>query len=278
MAYSCFSAVCDNHFGLEDRREILFLSLEIGFRHDPTGTLAPTKFSPIQRCQWAAGVVFGSDDGEAVADLLFAWTLEGDSDRRYTFLKACQEQIIGLRNLPSFSPRLKRNILLGVRKIGLDMLAHSGTEFAELLDKLSICVEDLGETEDDKTYWATLILNVIRSAEGIRRLSCPYWELLAELSVSASSSLLASWSPTPMEFLKNDQELDKLEHWIGVTWVLWSEETQKVQGGIDEATLFLFHRRDSAIQKTRRLMERRSNNSAGMVEFLRVCAIARAGS
>lgn len=84
----------------------------------------------------------------------------GGSDGQDTSLKACLRRIIGLRNMLFFSLRLRRILLRVVRKIGSAALTLA-EEFTELLDKLSVCVEDVGDDSDDRTYWAKLILDVI---------------------------------------------------------------------------------------------------------------------
>ena len=90
-------------------------------------------------------------------------------------------------------------------------------EFVRLLDDLQVCVEDLGGV----VGWEELLLDIIKSSEGIQHLSLPYWELLVELTIYWSYWLRAStYSPHVMISLKDAEEWDKLRCWISVVCIV----------------------------------------------------------
>jgi len=124
--------------------------------------------------------------------------------------------------------------------------------FFKLLDELQVNKEDPGKVE-----WSRLLLDTVQSTEGAQKLSYPYWELLVELAVSHWCWLEGStYNPQTIISLKEAEEWDKLEYWIGIVWMLWPpEKGQTTEGGLGHITLSLFHQQSGAIQKLEQWME-----------------------
>ena len=228
MAYEWCSVICENYSSLEDRERLLFLALEVGFRHlNPKASWISAKLTHTEHHRKLVDIVFeGSEDGEAVADLLYAWTSASWS-RPYISLEVCAEHLIGLlepkipscgyitdyKSVQSNVPctrHLKphyRSIRYPSRRSAnpVDLLSSS-----QRLQQLVICTIGLigfwefkrvdvegfyrlldhlhvcAKDVEHKEYWARLLLDAIQSPEGIQHVSYPYWELLVELSISES--------------------------------------------------------------------------------------------
>ena len=159
-----------------------------------------------------------------------------------------------------------------VELIGYQDFEEVGVEqFIELLDDLGVGVEDVG----DKEEWTLLLLNVIQSSEGVQGLSRRYWGLLGELTISCSWRLRGyAWSSQITTFLKDSQEWDKLECWIGVVWMVWPPGTGgTIKEDVERAMLSLFRQRPDAIQKLKQRMERWSEENDYQVpeSFQSIC-------
>ena len=225
--------------------------------------------------QQLVDIVFENGDDEFIADLLHAWTSTSESHDLRPSLSACAKHLVYLQ--PA-SERLRRLAIRSVELIGYQEFEEVGVEqFAGLPDDIHVSVEDM----DNKNEWA-LLLDVLKSAEGIRHLSHPYWELLGELAT------LCSWrlggdvrSSLVMMLLEDDQEWGKLECGIGIVWMVWPPETVGVTGEDVERIMFsLFHRQPGAIQKLERQIEHWSEeNKYDIPEpFQRICKRARSES
>ena len=269
MAYELCSAISENHSSLADGRRLLFLSLQIGFRHlDPQDPRIPVELAHTSFHPWMVDIVFESGDDEVIADFLHAWTSHGDSHEPSPSLGLCAGHLIGLR--PS-SRRLRRLVIRAVELIGPWEFEVGEGEFFRLLNHLRVGVEDM----DKEDPWVTLLTHVIQHPEGVRNLPHPYWELLVELSLSGSLQHGSiAWDPDIMTSLEGDQEWGKLECWTSIAWMLWPPEagitTEADLGGV---TLSLFRRRPDAILKLGRLAERWSEERCeGVPEsFRRIC-------
>ena len=276
MAYEWCSVMLENHSSLADgRRQALFLSLQIGFRHlDSEDPQMTTELAHTEHHQHMVDVVFKSGDEEVIADLLHAWTSHSDFHQPFPSLGMCAGHIVGLQ--PS-SRRLQRLVIRSVELIGPRGFDEIGvTEFCRLLDRLRVDVEDM----DREDRWANLLTYIIRRPEGVRCLSHPYWELLIGLSLSGSLQPEAViWNPDITANLEGDQEWDKLECWVGVVWMLWPPETSTTtEAELGRVSLSLFRRRPGSVWKLgRRLVERWSKESPEGVpkSFRRICDQAR---
>ena len=255
MAYEWCSVVCKNYSSLEGGKDLLLLSLEIGFRHlNPKYTWIDAKLTHTEHHLQLAEIVFESDNGEAIADLLQVWTSVGDSHTPYTSLKICAKYLIGLHHLHPFSSRLRQLIMHAILLIGYQEFKQVGVKgFTELLNDLQVHIEDV----NDRVGWVRLLLDTVQSSEGIQNLSPPYWELLVMLAVSHSWALEDNtYSPHPMISLKEAEEWDKLECWIGVVWMSWPPEWgETTKEDLGPVTLSLFHQQPGAVQKLEKWME-----------------------
>jgi len=262
---------CENYSSLEDGNDLLLLSLEIGFRHlDPKNTWIGAKLTHTEYHLQLASIVFESKDGEAVADLLHAWTSRSSSHELYTSLHICAKYLIGLHHLYPFSSRLQHLIIDAIPLIGYQEFKQAGLEgFFELLDNLQVCVEDI----DHEGEWAGLLLDIIQSSEGIQKLSLPYWELLVELAVSYSWALEDhTYIPHTMISLKEAEEWDKLECWMGIIWTSWPpEEGKTTEEDLGPMTLSLCHQLPGAVQKLGQWMEQRAHGWQIPKSFQQIC-------
>ena len=277
-AYGWCSVICKNYSNLVDGKNLLFLSLEIGFRQlDPKHPQIPAELTHTKHHRRMADIVFKSGDEEVIADLLHAWTSRSGSHKPPSSLNACARHIVGLQ--PS-SPRLRRLVIRAVGLIGYQRFTQVGVErFLELLNRLSADIEDM----DGDESWATFLLDAIQSSDGIQHLPYPYWELLTELLILEAQRLEAvAWSPCVMASLEDNQEWDqergKLECWMGIVWIAWPPETgSTAEGEVRGATLSLFRQRPGAVQKLEQWVERWSERSGKVVpeSFRQACEQAR---
>ena len=216
--------------------------------------------------------VFDSQNDEVIADLLHAWTFRDDSNEPPPSLGVDAKHLVGLQ--PS-SQELRQLVIRAVGSIGYQEFEQAGVEgFVGLLDHLHAGVEDM----DDKEGWATLLLDTIQSFDDVPPLPHPYWESLAELSVSESQQLEGvAWNPDVMESLKSNLKWDKLEAWMGIVWMVWPPETVSTMEKVRDVMLPLFHKRSGAIQKLERWMERWSERRGRTVpeSFKQICEGAR---
>ena len=268
MAYELTSAILENYFGLADGKLLLFLSLQIGFRHlDPQHPQIPAELAHTEHHQQMVNVVFESGDEEVIADLLHAWTSHSDSHQPPTSLCVSAGYLIGL--WPS-SWRLRR---LVIRSIELT----DPHEFEELdagdlcrwLTHLHVDVKDM----DREDRWVNLLATIIRRPEGVRCLPHPYWELLMESSLSGSLRPGGiTWDPDITMNLESNREWRKLECWIGIVWMLWPPETGiTTEAYLRRVSLSLFRQRPGSVWKLGgRLVERwREGRSEGVPESFR---------
>ena len=270
MAYKWCSDICKNCSNLADREELLFLSLETGFRHlDYRRQQISAELSHTKHHKQMVDIVFDSWDEEVIADLLHAWTSTSESHGPHPSLSMCAKHLVYLRPV---SERLRRLVMRSVELIGYREFEEVGVEqFIELLDDLGVGVEDVG----DKEEWTLLLLNVIQSPEGIQGLSRRYWGLFGELAISCSWRLRGYvWSSKITTFLKDSQEWDKLECWICVVWTIWPPGTGgTIKEDVEYTMLSLFRQRPDAIQKLKQRMERWSEENDYQVpeSFQSIC-------
>ena len=256
FAYEWCSAIYANREHLEDWETLLLACLEAGFRHlDPQRPPTDITLTHTEHHRGLLDVVFKSQNSEAIADFLHAWTtiygLPGSAGDMAGHL-------VGLHNLVPFSPRLRQLAIRFVQRAGHEGFEGAGVEkLADLLDHLHVTVEEM----DEKGRWASLLLGVIQSPEGTRHLSHWYWESLVEFAVSG---------PWWLEFggidaskiaksLIDAQEWDKLECWIGIRW-MFSESAGVTEEDLEleDPTLLLFRKRPGAARRLEQWMEQRS--------------------
>ena len=120
----------------------------------------------------------------------------------------------------------------------------------ELLNHLHVAVEGM----DDLFKWGKLLLEILRSPEGIQHLSHWYWESLVEISIPLSRSLRGelAYSPQTTMFLSEAQEWSKLE-----CWMVWPPGARgATEEDLDYSMLLLFRQLPGASQQLERRMER----------------------
>lgn len=264
MAYGWCSVIWENRQSFRDRQTeaLLLRSLEIGFRHLDRQILWDAyEFTHTEHHQALADVVFGSEESEAIADLLRAWT--GGLRPARTLLSIYAGRLIGLHNLVPLSPRLRQLIIRSVGIIGYKGFEGVGIErFFELLNCLHVRVVDM----ENKFHWKLLLLDIIKSSEGARY---QVWELLVELAIlvpRGSVSFAKGWPVTEsvefvydshvVESLVESQEWDKLECWMSFVWTEWPPKIDETAEDLEHAMVSLFRRRPSAAQKLEQRMER----------------------
>ena len=250
IAYDWCSVICENRRTLWDWEGLLLTSLEIGFRHlDIQDTRTAPTLTHTEHHPEMVDVVSGSQNSETIADLLHAWTigysLQVPPD-------TCTERLICLHSLVPFSPRLRRLVIRSVELIGYE--GFEGVEMerlVELLDDLHVTTEDT----DDDSEWLWLLLEALRTSEGIERLSHWYWELLVELALFWSQPLTNdfTYNPQVITFLTEAQEWTKLEFWMGTVCILWPLEADRITEG--NLILPLFRQRPGAFEKLKQRME-----------------------
>jgi hypothetical protein len=263
-AYEWCSVICEHHSSLENGNGLLLLSLEVGFRHLKLhcGGVAAAKLTHTSHHQKMVDIVFRSGNGEAIADLLYAWTSWSRSHQPCAFLKMCAGHLIGLYNMQPFPPRLRQLVIRSIEFLGYQAFEQVGVErFAGLLNNLHVGVEDLG----NKVQWGRLLLDTIQSPKGVQHLSLPYWEFLVEHGIPNPSGLaLHTYSPHTMIFLEAAKEWDKLECWLGVIWILWPLGCGRITvEDLEHVTFSLFCQQPSAIQRLKQWMKQWSKRHSG---------------
>ena len=251
MAYKWCSEISKNHPNPTDGKDLLFLSLEVGFRHlnpqNPQILAGSTKWTVLP---WMVDIVFKSGSDEVIADLLHAWTSHSDPSLP---LSECAGRLVDLQHS---SPRLQRLVIWSVELIGPQGFRGVAVEkFAGLLDHLDVGVEDM----DAKDQWANLLTSIIQHPDGngVQHLSHPYWELLVELSLLGSLQPGdIACDPDIMTNLEAGQEWGKLECWMGIVWMLWPPETGiTTQENLGRVLLLLSRQQPGAIPKLEQWIE-----------------------
>ena len=263
---------CSNLPIIKHRDYPFLLSLEIGFRHfDPKTLQIEAELIYGEHNQELAIIVFKSKDGEAIADLLHAWTSESSSHAPYSSLKVCAEHLIGLHNLQPFSPRLQHHIITTVELIGYQPFEQVGLgRFIELLNILDVQVEDIRSSYK----WAKLLLDVIQSPAQIQHLSHSYWEWLIRLAAFWSPELAdgTTYNPHTIGSLGDNGEWDRLKCWLCVVWMVWPPKSDQTIEDLEHVMLSLCHQRPGAIQELEENLEKYSWPWTGIPEsFQQIC-------
>jgi len=271
IAYDWCSVIYENRQSLRDWKGLLLTSLEIGFRRlDRRDLFSSLTLTHTEHHLEMVDVVFGSQNSEAIADLIHAWNI-GYSP--YISLGTCTERLVCLHNLVPFSPRLREFVIHSVDTIGYGGFEKVGVaRLVELLDYLHIGTGDVILLDG----WVSLLLDTLRTSEGIQLLSHWYWELLVEFVILWPSDV--TYNPQTMTSLVETQEWSKLECWIGIVWVLWPPEADGItEEDLGRSTLLLFRQRPGAFGKLEQWMERWSqiNDKNIPDSFQRICEQAR---
>ena len=258
FAYEWCSAIYENREHFEDWESLLLVCLELGFRHlDDQRPSTNIRLTHTEHHQALVDIIFKSQKGDAIADLLHAWTLGRHfSGPAGALVDVCTEHFVGLHNLVPFSPRLRRLVIRFIERVGYKAFEGAGAErFTELLDYLHVTIEDT----DLKVRWTSLLLDVIRSSEGTLRLSHWYWELLVEMVVLTPWWLRfeVTYCLEIIESLMESREWGKLECWIGIVWMFSGSPgaVGVTEEDLEDSMLLLFHQRPGAAQKLEQRMK-----------------------
>ena len=262
MAYGWCSAIGKEYQGLDDGKELLFLSLKVGFRgldvryHWTDTGLVHTKYH-----QRMGKIVFDSGDVEVVSDLLQAWTTYDYSQTLYKLFDTWPMHLIRLQRTISTSQRLRGFVIRSVECLGPQQVEQVGVEeFAALLDRLGVGVDDMGSEND----WVLLLLYVVRSPQGRRSLSYPYWELMMELAIDKPwfRNDPIDYDLEVMLSLEEEGEWDKMECWGGFVWLIRCPKTDTITEDLERLTVSLFRQRPGAVKKLEQLVRRSRMNYA----------------
>ena len=261
---------CPIDLHLNDYMDLLFTTLEVGFR--PAGSGHDQRFlslnhTPHHNQMFEAA--FSSDDDEVIADAMRAWSAGGcpptGSCVRY-FTRRMGEAT-------PFSPRLREVAISAIERTWPSELATSGSETVRLLHRLDV---NVGDTEGGHG-WVELLVGVIRSPVGFKNLSPCYWRLLGKLiSVNSRVWSLASRDVEVMRSLEEAEDWEKLEVWMAVMWKAPIFPKFKSVEGIEEVTLKLALRRPSALQRFEDLCKRDAPHSQPKLKLRGICDRARA--
>lgn len=270
MAYGWCSAVCKEFRDLADGEELLFLSLEIGFRGlDSQYQWTDIRLVHTNHHQHMAEIVFNSGDEEVIADFLQAWLTHDNSLRSSQLLDTWAKHFVLLQHVTFTSRRLWRLTVRSVERLGFDLLQRVGVEgIVPVLDRLRVDIDDV----DSRNRWLQLLLEIVRSPEGRRSLGYPYWELMVELAVSGAWFLCGDidFELQVMISLEEEQEWDILECWTGFVWLLRHPKINGVPEDLERVTLSLFRQRSGATQKLGEWLQRSGMHDAPeCLEFLR---------
>lgn len=261
MAYKLCSAICEAYQGLEYGEDFLFTSLKIGFRGiNFQDYYNNPKLVHTKHHRRMAEIVFNSKDDEVIADLLRAWTGKYDDSDTYGLLElvgTLLKLLIHHRHRISTSLTLRRLVIHSVGYLGPKQVEQVGVEdFITLLDCLSVGVDDISS----RSKWLNILLHVIRSPQGRRSLSHPYWEFMVELSLGTGGfwyrNLATDDDLWIMSSLEEQEEWDKLEYWGSSFWLRQDEGIQTTSEGLERMTLSLFRQRPGAVQKLEPLLQR----------------------
>ena len=259
MAYEWCFVICKEYPSLRDGEELLFLSLEIGFRG--LDLRYPWKdVKPVQgrHHQHMADIVFNSGSDEVIADLLQAWITHSFSQRSPKLLRPWTKHLICLDHATSTSQRLRRLVIQSVERLGFHPFKQAGVEvFTTLLDRLGVGVDDLPDA-NSRNGWLGLLLGVVQSPDGRRFLGYPYWELIPELAATVGwfSYFPAGYETQIMVSLEEEHEWDVLGCWVGFVWLLRRPKIDAMPEDLERVTLLLLHQRPGIAKKLERWLER----------------------
>ena len=278
MAYGWCAAILRNCQSFVDWRDLLVISLEIGFRHfDERKLITYVSLTPTEHHWELFDAVLGSNDVEAIADLFQAFTAEHNYDGpEYASLNICAPYIVDLHNrvrVP-FSPRLRQLVARSISQIGFERLEEVGAgKFVELLNHFYTNGDEL----DPEITSDLLLLGAFQSPEGVRHLVLQCWKSLVEVGILFPWRLSGGYNSYVTTSLLDEQEWDKLECWIGVVWMTWPPETDDVNEDLRCAMVSLFRKRPGTIRKLTEWLERWSKecNKPAPVSFHQTCEQAR---
>ena len=263
-AYTWCSVICEKCQDLKYGKDLLFLSLEIGFRgldfksYHENIVLVHTDH---HKCM--VDIIFNSGDGEIIGDFLCACNAFHSS---LIMRNLCAKYLIRLQHLASISPRLRLLIIHSVVFTEIQQLKQIGLEeFSMLLDHLNIRLDDLISPAARLKFF----IHVIQSPEGRRTLHQRYLEMMVEIAITGAELEDRIDGLPVMTLLEGEEEWDILEYWVGLVWVVHRPRTNRISQDLGRVTLSLFRQRPSAVQKLERWLRRaRRTGTAESIECL----------
>jgi hypothetical protein len=260
---------------LDCYRDLLFLSLKIGFRKTiPID--CRLKGAPLvhtRHHERMIDLVFVNEDVELIADALCAWTTE----KPFPSLASCVPHLVGLADRGvDFSSRLQRTVMHTIWSMKNEEWERAGLAgLARVLDRISVEPDEVR----DGNGWKSVLKAVVHSPEGRKHLSIRYWHLLETLARSGDWEVMCDSCVGVMRSLEETQEWEKLEAWACVVWLSPSSLHPVPIDEVLAATLALFQQRSSAITRLEGSSEptdSRCLRSEYSAEFKRICDQARA--
>ena len=118
MACGWCTVIYEEYPTLTGAKELLLLSLEIGFHHlNPNMHQIKTELIHMDHDQQMFDIISSAGDDEAIADLLCAWTLKSSPSEPHPLLKMGIDHLIHVHSQP-FSPRLQQLVIYSIEVIG----------------------------------------------------------------------------------------------------------------------------------------------------------------
>ena len=242
--------IWENHHSCKDWEQLLFLSLEIGFRRFEK-YYYPMDLIHTYNHQELAKAVFRSNNIDAIAYLLWAVSVSRDGRPAVKSFSLYKQYIVDLpNNIPvPVSQRLRKavNCCVGI----IDYKGFKEVEperIARLLNHLHIGVRE--------TTIPHLLLKAAQSQEGHHHLAIHSWELLVHTIINYPHHFRCiTYTPHVTSSLLENQEWDKLECWMAIVWVLWPPVTEDVAEDLKQEMEVLFHKKPSAVQKLTQWVE-----------------------
>jgi len=190
---------------------LLSITMEIGFRLATPQSTWPAPHLDWPSHTWIFETAFSSTDDDVVADAVCMWSAS-DHAPPGSFVHFFSTRA---RRAKLFSPRLRQMGICAIECIWRGELKASVSETVDLLNCLNANVDDLVE----KSVWVELLVEVIRSPIGLKRLSPIYWDLLDKLMTGGNLPRIhMSCDVDVMGILEMIEDWKKLEVWTLVVW------------------------------------------------------------
>ena len=262
---------------LGDYTHLLSIALEIGFRRAPP---SPGKKGPhldcIRHYNWIFKTAFSSNDDEVIADALSIWIV-GDCDILLdSFVDYFTECMDGRKPSSRPSKRLRQVAISTIERVGLgeDVGDVGGLRMAQVLNTLNINEGDVV----NKSGWATLLVEVIRSLAEPGDLSSRCWYLLDRLMLTGNLPIspAAERDLKVMELLKEAGKWEELEVWMVIMWLSPAEPDAKSMKCIEKVIDELPSQRSSILQRYENLYKSGRLHHSRKVKLEQICEQARA--
>jgi len=273
MAYEWCSVLCKNYPNLKNGKELLFLSLEIGFRGlDLQCLWGDVQPFHTKHFKHMAKIVFKNGNDEVVADFLQAWAtcsfVRGSSELPGALARHLtrHEHVAYTTSL-----RLRRLTVHSIGCLGFRPFELAGVErFTMLLDHLGVGADDMSDT-NSQGRWLSLLVDVVKSPEGWQSLGLSYWELIPELGAAMVGFICPNnQNLQVMVSLEEQQDWDRLECWVCFVWPLHRPEINAVPENLERMTLSLLRQRPGVAKKLERwLRSPYMGDVSKCLEFLR---------